>query len=69
VQLGPNLLGHHHPEVEAAAARQSALGDCLNGPTALFVELAEALLARIFVPAVTALLYVPRRTTPRRRRA
>ena len=22
---GPNLLGHHHPEVEAAAARQAAL--------------------------------------------
>jgi glutamate-1-semialdehyde 2,1-aminomutase len=44
---GPNLLGHHHPEVEAAAAKQRALGDCLNGPTALFVELAEALVARI----------------------
>jgi glutamate-1-semialdehyde aminotransferase len=24
---GPNLLGHHHPEVEAAAARQRALGE------------------------------------------
>ena len=44
---GPNLLGHHHPEVEAAAARQRALGDCLNGPTPLLVELAEALVARI----------------------
>ena len=44
---GPNLLGHHHPEVEAAAARQAALGDCLNGPTARFVELAERLVARI----------------------
>ncbi|HSW23097.1 MAG TPA: aminotransferase class III-fold pyridoxal phosphate-dependent enzyme, partial [Burkholderiaceae bacterium] len=42
---GPTLLGHHHPEVEAAAARQRALGDCLNGPTPLFVELAEALVA------------------------
>jgi glutamate-1-semialdehyde 2,1-aminomutase len=44
---GPNLLGHHQPEVEAAAARQRALGDCLNGPTALFVELAERLVVRI----------------------
>ena len=44
---GPNLLGHHHPEVEAAAARQRALGDCLNGPTPLYVELAERLVARI----------------------
>jgi glutamate-1-semialdehyde 2,1-aminomutase len=33
--------------VEAAAARQRALGDCLNGPTALFVELAERLVVRI----------------------
>jgi glutamate-1-semialdehyde 2,1-aminomutase len=44
---GPNLLGHHHPEVEAAAARQRALGDCLNGPTARMVELAERLVERI----------------------
>ena len=39
---GPNLLGYQHPEVQAAAQAQAALGDCLNGPTARFVELAEA---------------------------
>jgi len=44
---GPNLLGHHHPEVEAAAARQRALGDCLNGPTALFVDGPRRPVARI----------------------
>lgn len=44
---GPNLLGHHHPEVDAAVARQAALGDCLNGPTPRFVELAERFVARI----------------------
>jgi len=38
---GPNLLGHHHPEVEEAAERQRRLGDCLNGPTEVMVELAE----------------------------
>ncbi len=43
---GPNLLGHHHPEVDAAAGRQQALGDCLNGPTPRFVELAERFVAR-----------------------
>ena len=43
---GPNLLGHHHPAVDAAAHRQQALGDCLNGPTARFVELAERFVAR-----------------------
>jgi glutamate-1-semialdehyde 2,1-aminomutase len=40
---GPIVLGHHHPEVEAAAARQRALGDLLNGPTEVMVRLAEAL--------------------------
>lgn len=44
---GPVLLGHHHPEVEAAAARQAALGDCQNGPAEAMVELAELLVDTI----------------------
>lgn len=40
---GPNLLGHLHPEVEAAAERQRRDGDCLNGPAEIMVELAESL--------------------------
>jgi glutamate-1-semialdehyde 2,1-aminomutase len=43
---GPNLLGHRHPQVEAAAQRQAALGDCLNGPAGCFVELAERFVDR-----------------------
>ena len=38
---GPVVLGHHHPEVEEAARRQEALGDCMNGPGEAMVELAE----------------------------
>jgi glutamate-1-semialdehyde 2,1-aminomutase len=38
---GPNLLGHKHPEVEEAAERQRRMGDCLNGPAEVMVELAE----------------------------
>jgi glutamate-1-semialdehyde 2,1-aminomutase len=38
---GPVVLGWHDPEVDAAAAKQAALGDCLNGPSARLVELAE----------------------------
>ncbi len=38
---GPVVLGHHHPEVEEAARRQEALGDCMNGPGEVLVELAE----------------------------
>jgi glutamate-1-semialdehyde 2,1-aminomutase len=38
---GPVVLGWHDPEVDAAAARQAALGDCLNGPSERLVELAE----------------------------
>src|ERR1700712_3475944 len=44
---GPNLLGHRHPEVDAAARRQADKGDCLNGPSARFVELAERFVDRI----------------------
>jgi glutamate-1-semialdehyde 2,1-aminomutase len=40
---GPIVLGHHHPEVEAAARRQSELGDLLDGPGEVMVELAETL--------------------------
>jgi len=40
---GQIVLGHGHPEVEAAAARQQALGDCQNGPSPRIVELAELL--------------------------
>ena len=40
---GPVLLGHQHPEVEEAVARQAALGDCLDGPSERMVELSERL--------------------------
>ncbi len=38
---GPIVLGHHHPAVEDAARAQAALGDCMNGPAPVLVELAE----------------------------
>ncbi len=44
---GPIVLGHHDPVVEAAAQRQAAMGDCLNGPAPVMVELAERLVDRI----------------------
>jgi glutamate-1-semialdehyde 2,1-aminomutase len=44
---GPVVLGHRDPVVEAAAARQAALGDCLNGPAPVMVDLAERLVDRI----------------------
>ena len=40
---GPVLLGHRHPKVDEAAARQAEMGDCQNGPSPVMVELAEAL--------------------------
>lgn len=45
--FGPIVLGHAHPAVEAAAARQQAQGDCQNGPSARMVELAELLVETI----------------------
>ena len=44
---GPVLLGHRHPRVEDAAARQAAQGDCQNGPSPRLVELAEAMTATV----------------------
>jgi glutamate-1-semialdehyde 2,1-aminomutase len=38
---GPVVLGHHHRAVEAAVREQTALGDCMNGPAPVLVELAE----------------------------
>ncbi|MHB8575045.1 MAG: aminotransferase class III-fold pyridoxal phosphate-dependent enzyme, partial [Dehalococcoidia bacterium] len=43
---GPIVLGHQHPRVEEAAARQQALADCQNAPSERIVELAELLVAK-----------------------
>lgn len=45
--FGPMLLGHRDPTVEAAVARQAALGDTLSGPSARMVELAELLTSTV----------------------
>lgn len=45
--FGPMVLGHRHPKVEAAVAKQAAAGDCLNGPSPVMVELAERLVDRV----------------------
>ena len=44
---GPVVLGHRHPEVEAAVAAQADLGDCQNGPGPVMVDLAELLVATV----------------------
>jgi glutamate-1-semialdehyde 2,1-aminomutase len=44
---GPVLLGHRHPEVQAAAEAQAARGDCFNGPGEVMVELAEDFVALV----------------------
>ena len=44
---GPVVLGHQHPKVEAAAARQAATGDCMNAPGPVMVDLAELLVATV----------------------
>jgi glutamate-1-semialdehyde 2,1-aminomutase len=44
---GPNLFGYGHPEIDAAYVRQLGVGDTLTGPTALMVELAEAMTAMV----------------------
>ncbi len=75
---GPNLLGMGHPKVEEAAARQRALGDAFNGPTARMVELAELMVDRVTgadwalfgkngTDATTGCLTIARSATERRK--
>jgi glutamate-1-semialdehyde 2,1-aminomutase len=44
---GPVILGHRNPVVEAAARAQAADGDCMNGPGAILVDLAEQLVEMV----------------------
>ncbi|MBQ8290782.1 MAG: aminotransferase class III-fold pyridoxal phosphate-dependent enzyme [Clostridia bacterium] len=40
---GPNILGYNDPEIDEAARRQRALGDCTTLPSARMIEFAELL--------------------------
>lgn len=42
---GPIVLGHCHPKVEEAALAQMRKGNCFNGPTPLWTELADHLVS------------------------
>ncbi|QKD06036.1 aminotransferase class III-fold pyridoxal phosphate-dependent enzyme [Mesorhizobium loti] len=75
---GPNILGHHHKAVEEAAARQRSLGDAMNGPGEVLVELAEllvktvahadwAMLQKNGTDATTACVTIARAGTGRRK--
>jgi glutamate-1-semialdehyde 2,1-aminomutase len=75
---GPIVLGHRHPAVEAAAQRQRALGDCLDGPGEPMVALAEKLVSTIAhadwamfqkngTDATTACVMIARAATGRRK--
>jgi len=44
---GPVVLGHQHPAVEAAARAQAAIGDCMNSPGPVMVDLAELLVQTV----------------------
>ena len=44
---GPNLFGYANPQIDAAFVRQLGIGDTMTGPTALIVELAEALVGMV----------------------
>jgi glutamate-1-semialdehyde 2,1-aminomutase len=75
---GPIILGHKDPAVEAAVQEQQRRGDCLDGPTPLFVETAEllvdtiadadwAMLAKNGTDATTLCTAIARAATGRRK--
>jgi len=45
--FGPNLLGYRHPAVEAAVLAQQLLGDTMNGPSEIMVDLAERFVSMV----------------------
>jgi glutamate-1-semialdehyde 2,1-aminomutase len=75
---GPIILGHKDPAVDAAVRAQQRRGDCLDGPTPLFVETAEllvdtiadadwAMLAKNGTDATTLCVAIARAATGRRK--
>ena len=40
---GPNILGYHDPDVDAAAAKQRAISDCTTLPSTVMIDFAELL--------------------------
>jgi glutamate-1-semialdehyde 2,1-aminomutase len=73
---GPVVLGHRDPVVNAAVRAQMDLGDCLDGPSPVLVELAETfadvvadadwtMLAKNGTDATTACLTIARAYTSR----
>ena len=43
---GPNILGYHDPDVDAAAARQRAISDCTTLPNTVMIDFADLQTAR-----------------------
>lgn len=44
---GPIVVGHRHPEIEEAVARQHAMVDCGNGAAPVMVDLAEKMVSLV----------------------
>ena len=44
---GPNVLGYHDPDVDAAAARQRAISDCTTLPNTVMIDFAELLVETV----------------------
>lgn len=40
---GPNILGYHDPDVDAAAAKQRAISDCTTLPSTVMIDFADLL--------------------------
>ncbi|MBO5295597.1 MAG: aminotransferase class III-fold pyridoxal phosphate-dependent enzyme, partial [Clostridia bacterium] len=44
---GPNVLGYHDPDVDAAAAKQRAIGDCTTLPSTKMIDFADLLVETV----------------------
>ncbi len=44
---GPNILGYHDPDVDAAAAKQRAISDCTTLPNPIMIDFAELMVETV----------------------
>jgi glutamate-1-semialdehyde 2,1-aminomutase len=44
---GPNVLGYNDEDVDAAAAKQRSLGDCITAPSSVMIDFAELLVETV----------------------
>ena len=60
---GPNILGYHDPDVDAAAAKQRAISDCTTLPNTKMIDFADISVIVPAEPTINTMIQAKRSTT------